>query len=300
MAQELRRTTIHLKSLNQDISDPIIAGGGDANGYSLRIIFDPEAAAQFTPETQVYLKWRHQQLNNRGLNQFRQIDSECDSVWEINWPHNMLHEGDVLCSIELIDEISIAQSNNFIVHVLQDADDGSQFIVSNDYTEFQNAIIEMNSFSQKTQEQLEMQKEEFENIKQSFAEIETKINAAYNKVIELYDAAKETLSNLDQLVTTIKSDAAADAQIKADKSLADAKTYADEGLTAAQDDINAKLQSIQENLDTKIEASFVESAISKAVGEIGEGITVKEYIDTLLESNKTNVDYTSEKYINKI
>jgi hypothetical protein len=55
MANELKATVINMKSLNQNILDPVIVGAGDANGRTLRVIFTQEAAAQMTPETKVYL-----------------------------------------------------------------------------------------------------------------------------------------------------------------------------------------------------------------------------------------------------
>ena len=61
MADELKVFTVNLKSLDQDIQDPIVAGAGDANGRTFRIIFDQEAEAQITPATKVYLIWYHKQ-----------------------------------------------------------------------------------------------------------------------------------------------------------------------------------------------------------------------------------------------
>jgi hypothetical protein len=55
MANELKATVINMKSLSQNITDPVVVGAGDAAGRALRIIFTQEAAAQFTPETKVYL-----------------------------------------------------------------------------------------------------------------------------------------------------------------------------------------------------------------------------------------------------
>jgi hypothetical protein len=55
MAAELKATVINMKSLSQNIPDPVVVGAGDASGRALRIIFTQEAEAQFTPETKVYL-----------------------------------------------------------------------------------------------------------------------------------------------------------------------------------------------------------------------------------------------------
>ena len=57
----------------------------------------------------------------------------------------MLYCGDVLACIELVDDVSIAASNNFMIHVLEDPNDGSTFVVSDDFSEFKTAVIALNS-----------------------------------------------------------------------------------------------------------------------------------------------------------
>jgi len=78
MAKELKATVVNLKSLEQDIQDPIVVGGGDANGRSLRVIFTQEAAAQFSPRTKIYLSWRHKEKDIKGYNIFKEIKNEED------------------------------------------------------------------------------------------------------------------------------------------------------------------------------------------------------------------------------
>lgn len=140
MAAELRRNVINMKSLDQNIKDPIIAGGGDANGRSLVVIFTQEAAAQITPDTRIYLKWRHQQENIIGYNVFTH-DSEKPQTWSIFFPRAMLREGDVTACIELVDDISVAPSTTFNIHVLSDPFLNSRAEASDDFTEFQKAAI---------------------------------------------------------------------------------------------------------------------------------------------------------------
>lgn len=171
MAQELRRVTLNLKSFDQDIPDPIVAGAADANGRTFRIIFDQEAEAQMTPNTKVYLSWYHKQKQVKGYNIFKQISSFDPIIWEISWPRTMLYEGDVLCCIELVDDISIIQSQNFIVHVLSDPNDGSNFVVSDDYSIFQQAVIELNSLSGQMQAQMHQQQEDFAAMEKQFVEL---------------------------------------------------------------------------------------------------------------------------------
>lgn len=78
MANELKATVINMKTLSQDITDPVVVGAGEAAGRALRIIFTQEAAARFTPSTKVYLSWYHQEKNIKGYNVFTEITDEED------------------------------------------------------------------------------------------------------------------------------------------------------------------------------------------------------------------------------
>ena len=199
MPAELKNFVVNLKSLSQDIQDPMIQGGGDANGRSLRVIFTQEAADMFTSDTKVYLYWNHQKLKTYGVNVFTRVDDggDCNCceppTWEIKWPKAMLHEGDVLCCIKLVDDISISPSNNFIVHVLSDPNDGSTFVTGDDYTIFDRAVIELNSATQKAQEQLEQQQQDFEARRQEFTQVKDNANSALARANEAYDKATEAL-----------------------------------------------------------------------------------------------------------
>ena len=203
MSQELKTFTVNLKSLDQDISDPIVAGGGDAAGRTFRIIFDQEAEAQITDETKVYLSWFHRQTKVKGYNVFTQTNED-PITWEIKWPQAMLTEGDVLCCIELVDSVSIAQSTNFLVHILSDPNDGSQFVVSDDFTLFQNAVIRLNCIGNQMKDQMVQQKIEFEDMLLRASKWETIIEEtnetaknAEATAKEAKEIAEETKVNLD-------------------------------------------------------------------------------------------------------
>ena len=151
MAIQLKGTIINMKSLSQNIGDPIIIGAAEANGRYLSIIFTQEAAAQFSDNTKVYLSWRHIQKDVKGYNVFTEIPREDDEeslltaeelppTWTITYPKAMLHEGDVLAHIELVDNISVSTSTNFIIHVLADPWDGTDWIEDDDLSEFKKAL----------------------------------------------------------------------------------------------------------------------------------------------------------------
>ena len=198
MSQELRAFTVNLKSMDQDIPDPIVAGAGDANGRTFRIIFDQEAAAQLTPETKIYLSWFHKQKKIKGYNVFTQTNDD-PVIWEIKWPQTMLHEGDVLCCIEMVDSVSIVQSTTFLVHVLTDPNDGSNFVVSDDFSEFQNAVIQLNCIANQMTDQMLQQKLEFEDMALQFGEIKEKADVAYlnsTDAVNRVEALEEELGDL--------------------------------------------------------------------------------------------------------
>ncbi len=184
MSQELRTVTVNLKSLDQDIQDPIVAGGADANGRTFKIIFDQEAAAQCVADTKVYLSWRHVQLDIKGYNVFTKTHED-PIVWEIKWPQAMLHEGDVLCCVELVDSVSIASSTNFLVHVLSDPNDGSAFVVSDDFSAFQNAVINLASIGDKMEKQMEEQRKEFKEWTKETETIKKVAADAYDKAVSV-------------------------------------------------------------------------------------------------------------------
>ena len=139
-----------MKSLSQHIDDPIVVGGGDADGRYLTIIFTQEAAARFAPNTKVYLSWRHIQKDVKGYNSFTEIPREDTDeltaeeqppAWFIHYPKALLHEGDVIATIELVDEISVAASTTFSIHVLADPWEGTQWFEEDDLSEYKETMI---------------------------------------------------------------------------------------------------------------------------------------------------------------
>ena len=119
-------------------------------------------------------------------------------IWEIHWPQTMLREGDVLCCIKLVDDVSIVQSTNFIVHVLSDPTSGENFVTSDDYSIFQTAIINMNYISQKMVHQMEDQEKEFAGWREDFASMKDEISAATDKANEAYELAQDALEQISQ------------------------------------------------------------------------------------------------------
>ena len=150
----LRPNVIVLKSLDQDISDPIIAGAGEAGGNKLVVVFAQEAAARFTPETKVYLNWRHQDFDNVcGFDMFQEqqeeeeVSMKCGTphcIWSIGWPRNMKHEGTVEASIVLLDAVSKDETVHFNINVLSDLNGSENQMDDEDFSLFEQALLDVN------------------------------------------------------------------------------------------------------------------------------------------------------------
>ena len=118
----------------------------------------------------------------------------------------MLYEGNVLSCIQIVDEVSIATSVNFTIHVLIDPNDGSTFIGTDDFTEFQKAIISLASVETQARRQLLNQKIEFEDMQLAFMRIQKDSNDAISIATEAKTIAESVLG-----VATDAKDAATEA-----------------------------------------------------------------------------------------
>lgn len=200
MIKKLKTSIINLKYLNQDIDDPIIVNAADANGCSLRIIFTQEAAAHFSDSTKVYLSWWHRDKNIRGYNVFTEIkkpdDKNFPPTWELFYPQSMLHDGNVIACIELVDKVSIAASSNFVINVLLNPDDGTEYIASNDYSEFKNAVITLNSLADEMENQIAEDQEIFAGMLEEFEEMKETV-ASTEELEEVRLMAQTALDNLE-------------------------------------------------------------------------------------------------------
>ena len=208
MANELKATIINMKTLSQDITDPVVVGAGDAAGRALRIIFTQEAAAQFTEGTKVYLSWWHQEKNIKGYNVFTEIIDEDDEdfppTWEIYYPKSMLFEGNVLACIQIVDEVSIATSVNFTIHVLIDPNNGSSFVGTDDFTEFQNAVIKLASVEDQARKQMIDQKIEFEDMQLAFMNVQKVANDSKDIAEEAKQISENALGIANEALETIE------------------------------------------------------------------------------------------------
>lgn len=200
MSIELKATVVNMKSLSQEIEDPIVNSAADVKGRTLRVIFTQEAAAQITPKTKIYLAWYHQDKNIWGYNAFSEItnidEEDFPPTWEIFYPSSMLWEGNVLANIQLVDNVSISVSTNFIIHILKDFNEEDKEPIS-DYSEFKQAAIALNSLSEEMEEQLINNKENFDRIVEEFERMKNEV-ATEETVREIRLILENTVASVEE------------------------------------------------------------------------------------------------------
>ena len=202
----LKEVVINLKSMSQEIPDPILGGGGDGNGYVLKIIFTQEAWEQFTPTTKVYLRWKHEQTGVRGYNIFSHISIDNDkyeTIYKLQIPAQLLVTGDVNCRIDVVDNVSLIPSNNFRIHVLEDIYDEEDYEEIEADPTFAEALIAVN----KALEEVATYSDSIAQLQEFAANAEVDIQENKDKIANLETAVAEnqaTLINHEERIAAIE------------------------------------------------------------------------------------------------
>lgn len=172
---KLKKYIVNIKSLDQDLPDMVV-GSGDVNGRIIEVLFTQEAAAQFSDSMKVYLKWHHREKDIRGYVVFQEKRRD---AWTLVLPNEMLHAGHVDACIELVDNISISGTTNFMIRITEDINTGLDFLETDTYQCFKKATIDMNSAGDLILEQMEELNQRFERLA---AHLENKIDVAIEEI----------------------------------------------------------------------------------------------------------------------
>lgn len=299
MANELKATVINMKTLSQDITDPVVVGAGEAAGRALRIIFTQEAAAQFTEGTKVYLSWWHQEKNIKGYNVFTEITDEDNEdfppTWEIHYPKSMLYEGNVLACIQIVDSVSISTSVNFTIHILIDPNDGSSFVGTDDFTEFQKAVIRLASVEDQARKQMNDQKIEFEDMQLAFMNVQKIANDSKDIAEEAKQIAESALGTATEALETIEDFTTLAQEIqekeqKNEEDIAEIKEAADKALDKTDRiaenvaDVAAAVREVAEKItDIKCECGLQEEEVIELIQQVlgDQYLTQEQLIEQL-------------------
>lgn len=112
----------------------------------------------------------------------------------------MLYEGNVLACIQIVDEVSIATSVNFNIHILIDPNDGATFVESDDYTNFQKAVIQLTTIQEKSRKQLIDQKLEFEDMQLTFIDMQQNISNLNNAFDNLNNNILDKIATIESII----------------------------------------------------------------------------------------------------
>lgn len=115
----------------------------------------------------------------------------------------MLYEGNVVACIQIVDDISISTSVNFTIHVLIDPNDGSQFTATDDFTEFQKAVISLATAETEAREQMEEQAAQFEEMQIEFENVKEIAENAQNVSQLAQEIAEQALATSNEALETI-------------------------------------------------------------------------------------------------
>lgn len=187
----------------------------------------------------------------------------------------MLYEGNVLACIQIVDEISISTSVNFIIHVLIDPNDGSTFEATDDFTEFQNAVISLATVEDQAEQQMQEQKTEFENMQLLFEEVVTTAEEAKSIAEEAKQISENASETATEALETTEGFTALVEEIqekeqKNTNDIADVKETADRALDKAN---------TVENSISSVEESITE--VTDNIANINSGLTEEEVIELI-------------------
>lgn len=206
----------------------------------------------------------------------------------------MLREGDVTCTVELVDSVSIVSTNNFIVHVLKSPHDGEHFIPSDDYTIFQEAVIALNNTMRDAKHMMRRMREEFQGFERQIDNIEDIADGAKKDAldvsnrlkqhIELSDTEHQRIINMiEELQTTVTNN----------------KTETDAAIESLSNSLVALSQTVQDNkqeLDAKDatleeQIALAQSTLEGSIEALG---TVVQQLSSTLEEHQRISD---EKFL---
>ena len=124
----------------------LYANEGDANGRGIDLSLVDGKTPANTTGMAVYLAWGHEN-GGEGLTPFSAVDA-AHGQWRVLYPTAMQRSGTVLARIMVYlngNRAAISGSKNFRIFVDVDPVDGNTAISDNDFSVFQQAVVDLNT-----------------------------------------------------------------------------------------------------------------------------------------------------------
>lgn len=204
----------------------------------------------------------------------------------------MLHEGNVLACIQLVDNVSISTSTNFMIHVLIDPNDGSRYTVTDDFTDFQKAVISMATLSDEMKRQLASQKIEFEDMQLEFMDVRRIAQEAGEALEQAQEIANNALHTSQEALNTI---------LGFENLAEEAKNSAQEAKDSAAQ-VTEEIQGIKDRLDADEQITEAIREVAQSAKEIAEAIqeqdcscgVSEEELNAAIEQAKTEIAQSTD------
>jgi chromosome segregation ATPase len=195
----------------------------------------------------------------------------------------MLYEGNVVACIQIVDNVSISTSVNFTIHVLIDPNDGSKFTATDDFTEFQKAVISLTTAETEAREQMEEQAAQFEEMQIEFNNVKEIAENAHNISQAAQEIAEQALATSNEALETIIDFTSLAKEIQTQEQENSAKI---EELEETVSDALNRTEAITENV------ADVAAAVREVAAKIGDikcdcGLKEEEVIE-LIEQELAN------------
>lgn len=154
------------------------AKGGDYNGRTLVVQITNGGLIETQAGITVNLGWRHESVNNSGLDPFEVVDA-AQGIFEISYPREMLNPGRVTAVIQIIDGEIITETKNFVVQVEKSPIDETTIVSSNSFTVLQEALIRINQWNNTIEGKIVAWEADMEATKQTYITTMNDVEAAY-------------------------------------------------------------------------------------------------------------------------
>lgn len=261
----------------------LYANEGDANGRGIDLsLIDGKAPANTTGMA-VYLAWGHEK-GGEGLTPFSAVDA-AHGRWRVLYPTAMQRSGTVLARIMVYlngNRAAISGSKNFRIFVDVDPVDGSAALSDNDFSVFQQAVVDLNTAKANADKSTKAANDAAKKAADAAADANAAEKSAAKATSDANTAAKSANEQADR--ASKAADDADTATAKAKEATGNAEKATTDAVAATKSATSAASQAQGAASNANAAASnalqIANSIASNGAGD-GEVAALKESVDKL-------------------
>lgn len=277
----------YMQAVTLDCADghvgDLYANEGDANGRGIDLsLIDGKAPANTTGMA-VYLAWGHEK-GGEGLTPFSAVDA-AHGRWRVLYPTAMQRSGTVLARIMVYlngNRAAISGSKNFRIFVDVDPVDGSAALSDNDFSVFQQAVVDLNTAKANADKSTKAANDAAKKAADAAADANAAEKSAAKATSDANTAAKSANEQADR--ASKAADDADTATAKAKEATGNAEKATTDAVAATKSATSAASQAQGAASNANAAASnalqIANSIASNGAGD-GEVAALKESVDKL-------------------